>query len=259
MNKILDELGYPSGRQAKLCLVAVFAVATLFFLIVGQFLLSVLDINPIIFHALVWGGWLAWQGYFFARNRERYLRTNPARAYRTAFRQDIVPGVALGVSQMLRPPWHGYLIAPHFADAPWLLVASAPLIAIGVGLLYMGFRTIGFDGAGFLYEYKAHSAPLTQRSIYAFIRHPLFLGGVFVSVGTGLLSGETVTLLMVAINVMILPVYSHLEDARLIRVFGTPYRDYKMQVGGLVPRLGTMKKYGDATGVNPGWSHRESH
>ena len=259
MNNILDELGYPRGRQAKICLVAVFAIATLFFLVLGQFLQSVLGINPIIFHVIVWGGWFVWQGYFFARNRERYLRNNAANAYRAAFRQDIIPGVALGVAQMLRPPWQGYLIAPHFIDTPWLILGSAPLIAIGIGLLYMGFRTIGFDGAGFLYEYKTQSAPLTQQSIYAFIRHPLFLGGVFLSVGISLLSGGTVTLVMVAINVLILPVYSHLEDARLIRVFGVAYRDYKMHVGGLLPRPGILKKYGDATAVNPGWSHRESN
>lgn len=258
MNEILHELGFPRRLRSKMFLIAVFAVTTLFFLVSGQILLSILGINPVIFHVLIWGGWFVWQGYFFARNRERYLRANRANAYRMAFRQDIVPGVALGVAQMVRPIWHGVVISLHFTDTLWLMLGSAALIATGAGLLYMGFRTIGFDGAGFLYEYRAHSAPLTQQSIYAFIRHPLFLGGVFVSGGTGLLSGGAITLVMVAINILILPVYSHLEDARLIRVFGVPYREYKMQVGGLVPRLGILKKHADTAEVHSGWGRRES-
>lgn len=242
MNKILAELGYSCGLRAKTYLVGLFAATTLFFLVAGQLIVSALNISPVIFHALVWGGWFSWQGRFFARRRERYLRENPRNAYRTAFRHDVVPGVALGVSQMLRPPWQAVLISLHFTDALWLLLGSAALIATGAGLLYTGFRTIGFDGAGFLYEYRTNSAPLKQRSIYAFIRHPLFLGGVLASAGAGLLCGGVITIAMAAINVLVLPIYSHLEDVRLTRVFGRSYGEYRMQVGGLIPRRGILQR-----------------
>jgi protein-S-isoprenylcysteine O-methyltransferase Ste14 len=258
MNAILDELGYPRGPRPKLYLVAIFAATTLVFLAIGHLLTSTLNMHAVMFHVLVWAGWFTWQGYFFARNRERYLRADPAHAYRVAFRHDILPGVALGVSQMLRPSWNAILISLHFNDSPWLLLLSTACITIGAGLLYLGFRTIGFDGAGFLYEYKPHTAPLTHQSIYAVMRHPLFTGGVFVSVGIGLVLGESTTLAMVAINVLILPVYAYLEDVRLIRVFGLPYRDYKLQVGGLIPRLGILKKHAAADRAHPNWGRKES-
>jgi protein-S-isoprenylcysteine O-methyltransferase Ste14 len=133
------------------------------------------------------------------------------------------------------------------------------LALAGVALLGMGFQTIGFDGAGFLYEYKAHATPLKRRSIYAFIRHPLFLGGVLASVGASLLSSESIALAMAAINVLILPVYAFLEDARLTRVFGTTYHSYRMHVGGMMPKRGVFRKSREPAGANASWGHPESN
>src|SRR5437016_1634404 len=138
MNEILDELGYPRGRRFQVYLVILFAVVTLFFLVLGEVLLNVLEIAPIILQLLVWGGWFIWQGHYFAKNRDRYLYTNPTNAYRMAFRRDILPGVTLGVSQMLRPPLHGYLTSPHFNGSPWIIIGCMTFVAIGIGLLCMG-------------------------------------------------------------------------------------------------------------------------
>ena len=243
MDEILAELGYRRGRTRQFCLTMVFVCATGIFLALG-YLVSALGVNPVLLHVAIWAGWFIWQGHFFGQHRQHYLSADPTTAYRRAFRRDILPGVTLGVSQMVRPVWGGVLGLLQSSSLPHPLAACAGVVCgiVGIRLLYLGFRTIGFDGAGFLYEYKERAVPLTRRSIYAFIRHPLFLGGVLASVGASLLLGGPETLVMAAINIAVLPIYERLEDARLTRVFGNHYLSYRSKVGGFVPRFRLVKE-----------------
>jgi protein-S-isoprenylcysteine O-methyltransferase Ste14 len=77
---------------------------------------------------------------------------------------------------------------------------------------------------------------VVRSSVYAFLRHPLFVGGVIISVGLGLMGGE-VSLLLAAMNIAALPFYARFEDARCARVFGAHYDDYRASVGAVMPRL----------------------
>jgi protein-S-isoprenylcysteine O-methyltransferase Ste14 len=53
---------------------------------------------------------------------------------------------------------------------------------------------------------------------------------------TILLRSNTCSITLAILNLVILPVYQWIEDARLIRVFGGQYLEYRSSVGGFIPR-----------------------
>ena len=238
MDELLAALGRRQNRRQKVWLVSLFAAATLFFLTAGHIGHIFVWWSTLLIHTVAWAVWFAWQGWLFPLNRERYLRNAPLNAYQKAFCRDILPGVSFGVSQMLRPVFYGFLVTSTFTSFPYQWFAAVLCGGLGLWLLYSGFKAIGISAAGFLYEYRGTPPPLVRRSIYAYIRHPLFLGGVLASFGASLFFDDIRPLGLALLNIAVLPVYGRLEDARLIRVFGGRYREYRSSVGGFVPRLG---------------------
>jgi protein-S-isoprenylcysteine O-methyltransferase Ste14 len=236
MNDILFALGYGPNRWRQVWLINIFVVVTCFFLVLEQLLQVGFRLNPLLVQGTGWIAWFSWQGYFFALNRKRYLRKYKTNAYQKAFYHDILPGVSFGVSQMLRPAYFGLLTFQVNLSSVWWLLVGLLCVGAGLTLLYLGFRSIGIAGAGFLFEYRDASPPLVQQSIYAYMRHPLFAGGVVVSLGTALCFVESLPLVLALLNILVLPVYSWLEDRRLNRVFGCSYARYCSKVGGIIPR-----------------------
>jgi protein-S-isoprenylcysteine O-methyltransferase Ste14 len=186
-------------------------------------------------HAACWALWFGWQGWVFPRARERYLSSGVPRPYATAYYAQIWPGVSAGVSQMTLPVVATLLHARVPAPAPAGL--GLAIAALGVAMLWTGFRTIGIAQAGFVTEYRQVQTPMVCRSIYSVLRHPLFVGGALVSFGGVLLLGGGAGEQELAITkLLILPVYRSIEDRRLARVFGAEYAKYSAAVGGVLPR-----------------------
>lgn len=241
MSEILKTLGLRPGLGERAWLCAVFAAAILAILALGHELRTMLACDPLTPHLLGWAAWFAWQGWLFPRNRARYLKADPVHAYRRAFWWNIVPGVSFGVSQMLRPAFEGFLAGAVLDISATRLLVGLLFLAAGHALLGLGFRTIGFAGAGFLAEYRAVEQPMVKCSVYSYIRHPLFLGGVLASLGSGLLAGGLWPLVLALANVAVLPAYGRIEDARLGGVFGDGYRQYAVSVPRFVPALGVLR------------------
>jgi protein-S-isoprenylcysteine O-methyltransferase Ste14 len=189
----------------------------------------------LVLHAASWAAWFVWQGWVFPRARERYLAAAEDRAYAAAFYRQIWPGVSLGVSHMSLPVVSS--LAHPSSDSPVSMAVGVLLAGAGVAMLWAGFRTIGIAQAGFVGEYKPVHGSMTCRSIYALMRHPLFVGGALLSFGgVFLLGAHPGDLRLAALNLLILPVYRMIEDRRLTRVFGVEYAAYSSRVGGIMPR-----------------------
>jgi protein-S-isoprenylcysteine O-methyltransferase Ste14 len=237
MNELLLTLERKPSLLGRTGLVCLFVAVTGAFLIAGHLAHVLLGCNLVVLHLAGWLVWFTWQGWLFPLNRQRYLRADAATAYRKAFPRDIQFGVSFGASQMARPAFYGLMAGCGNAHAPEQLGVGLGWILAGLVLLYLGFRTIGFAGAGFLAEYRSFAQPMIEHSVYAYIRHPLFLGGALASLGSGLLFAGPWPVALGLANVAILPVYGRIEDARLILVFGEGYRGYAASVGRFLPRL----------------------
>jgi protein-S-isoprenylcysteine O-methyltransferase Ste14 len=234
MNELAKALGAPPSWLGRLRIYAMMAVATLAWLICFAPLSSAGEFTLLAVQLAGWLVWFGWQGWLFPARRERLL-ADPTSAYRRAFYTDILPGVSFGIAQMIRPGMDALL---HGGPrGPYGPACSFVLLLAGGLLLTSGFRKIGLDGAGFLYEYTPSERPLVQRGVYSCVRHPLFLGGVIMSIG-GAALGPGRSLALGALNIAILPLYTRVEDHRVARVLGDSYMDYKATVGAVIPRLG---------------------
>lgn len=243
MTKLLLALGREANLCQRISLISLFVMMSMGFVALAHVLNTFLQWNPLIIQVVGWAIWFAWQGWLFPLNRARYIRNCPSNSYRKAFYRDILFGVSFGISQMIIPISYGFLATTPFPSSVGWVFIGLSCIAVGAALLALGFKTIGIAGAGFLSEYRDALPLLAHHSVYAYIRHPLFLGGVVASSGACfILSNDTWSLALATLNVAILPVYGRIEDNRLSRVFGAQYLEYSSSVGRFVPKLSLLRQ-----------------
>jgi len=246
---LIDALGVEVGGLRPLLplgIVALFAAGTLA-VALGQAAVEFLVGRrwvPVAICAALWAAWTYWHSVLFGRHRARLLAAS-RQPYGVAFVQDILPGVCIGFSQMVRPVLNGALFADAWADPRQVLPTNLPLAAGGIlltGLAATVFlhamRTIGVANAGFVPEFVAveRFRPI-RRGIYGRIRHPLFWAGIFGSLGSALILQHPASLGIAATTLVYGLVYNELEDRRLTGVFGRSYADYAHEVPRCLPAL----------------------
>jgi protein-S-isoprenylcysteine O-methyltransferase Ste14 len=237
MDDLLRALGWTPGPARRGLVVGLFVACTLAFLALGLAVARWTGWDPVGVHASFWGAWFAWQGWLFrSPSPGRPARPAGSAAYRVAFARHVVPGVSFGVAQMLRPVGQALLGGGPAGPSVPEVVAGLLGLQVGAVLLVSGFRAIGLARAGFVSEYLDAPPDLVRESVYRYLRHPLFVGGVLASVGVGMITGDDRAIALGLVNAAVLPVYGRIEDARLVRVFGAPYAEYRAAVGGVVPR-----------------------
>jgi protein-S-isoprenylcysteine O-methyltransferase Ste14 len=236
VTELLEALGWKAGPLGRLRLIALVACATLAALAVGTALAEVSGISIAVVQTILWVVWLAWLGVFFPHNALRDASRPCALPYRRAFKREIVIGIALAFSQLLRPFAIG-LLDNGVAASGWLPAAAGiGLLVAGVVFIATGVATLGVARTLFVHEYGGADPGLTTNGIYRLVRHPLFLGGMLVSLGLAICAGERIALELALINVCVLPAYSRLEDQRCCTILGLPYARYRLSVGGMLPR-----------------------
>lgn len=234
IRELLVTLGRaPDGRGCA-ALVALFVAVTLSAALAAEVVPSVLPVPFAAWHAALWLCWLSWHSLLFPRARRHALSRRRDRAYRAVFPTHIVPGVSIGVALMGGAGLHALLNGSSLAS-PALVAVALAVVCAGSTMLAAGFAAIGFASAGFLFEYVESSEPIVARGIYRYVRHPLFLGGVIASVGAALAFANGAALEGAAVNLIVLPLYRRLEDARLSGVFGESYASYIRDVAAYIP------------------------
>lgn len=229
MGRVLVALGRKPSAIQRLWLLLVLVGGASSYLAAGYLLSVYAGASPIAVQAILWVGWLVWLRWGFPRSHDAATGRAPNGSYRDAFYAQILPGVTCVLAQLLRPGLHAVLALPSGAPPPGTLAVSLLAILVGVALVAAATRTLGIGGVLFVDEYGTAPPSVVGSSVYAFLRHPLFVGGVIVSVGLGLLGGE-VSLLLAAMNVVALPFYARFEDARCARVFGARHEDHRASV-----------------------------
>lgn len=224
MDEIMRAIGWPSTWPAKAALVGVFLCFTAIYLVVLHFLTAVLPDRPVVVHVVAWALWLIWQGVLFPRRRKRHVAALGEYAYRRAFWTDILFGASFALFLVVSPAY--YAEPAQLTAITPLTVLGAVVLLAGVTIVSVAVSTIGLATAGFRYEYPgAGTFRMSSDSIYEYMDHPIFVGGILVSCGIALVVGTAAALRLALVNVATIPVYSYLEAHRLATVFGDDVHD----------------------------------
>lgn len=128
--------------------------------------------------------------------------------------------------------------APH--DGPSALhaggaILGAVLAVTWVGLTIWAFLSLPSVATG---HYVLRSQPIVERGVYAWLRHPIYLGAFLIWLGLAL--GYWNLLPLVVLALYVIPaylLYIREEERLMIEWYGAAYRDYRERVRGLLPRF----------------------
>jgi protein-S-isoprenylcysteine O-methyltransferase Ste14 len=236
MTELLLALGSRPSSTSALRFVAAVLSATACMLLAGIALTELLGVPAAVVQGGAWLLWLTWLGAVFPRDRLVPILTRCPYPYRLAFARELLPGIGCNFALLLRPAVHGLLASEMHRSTPPTLLLGGALALAGAALIGAGIHAIGVARTFFVYEYVEHRGTPVIRGIYRSIRHPLFLGGITISMGLAIAVGDPGAIALAAINVCVLPAYVLLEDRRCSKVMGDPYSRYRTVSGAVVPR-----------------------
>lgn len=245
MNGVLVSAGERDTWLSRGWLLSYVGVLVVCFVGLHRLLVAELGIDAVAIQIAEWLLWLTWLAVVFPASRTRTVGTSPRSAYRHDLIRQIVPGFAAITAINFAPtaerlldsaeagPWVSPLV-----DSPLALGLAAVLLALGGVLVLYAVRSIGLPAAAFLEEYQPSPPPQRPVGPYAYIRHPIAVGGMCVMTASTLVLGIGGEIW--AVNILMMSAYGPLEDLRLRKVFG--YRsDYQQQVPRFLPRLGLLR------------------
>jgi protein-S-isoprenylcysteine O-methyltransferase Ste14 len=132
------------------------------------------------------------------------------------------------------------LLATHTGPATLtvvqLLITTAGAVAAGSGIALMLWAVRSFPtvSSGH-YILPEHS--IVTKGPYSWVRHPLYLAGLLIWIGLLVTFGSALALAIALLYV--LPaywIYMRAEERMMLEHFGDAYRQYKHEVGMLIPR-----------------------
>lgn len=233
---LLSALGWKPNLFSFLRFSFLIAVIMLGFVAVTVFVGEMIQIPPAILQVFLWGGWLFWLGYLLPRHQARDLAAG-GDAYRRAFWRELCFGIGFNFAMMLRPVVVGIVEGGSVVGSPWILALGLLPSGLGLFAILDASRQLGVSCAFFVYEYaRDTTSPVIDRGVYRWFRHPLFTGGICMSVGLGICVGTPVALELAAVNAAVLLPYLPVEDRRCSNAVGSRYARYREEVGGIVPR-----------------------
>ena len=118
--------------------------------------------------------------------------------------------------------WSPLPMFQHYVRYPSMLVGWT----IGIALIWIGWRGI-----------HRGSNDLVTGGIYAYIRHPQYLGMAFIALGTLLFCPTPMQLTLFAVLTIIYVRLARKEDRELEKKFGEEFLAYKKAVGRFLPGL----------------------
>jgi len=132
-------------------------------------------------------------------------------------------------------------LTPGLSGAPRLAatIAGAMLYFPGLALMVWGRVNMGemhnVSTTVAVELYADHR--LVTSGPFAWVRHPMYVGGILAELGA-LLLYRTWTALLIAFNVPILMLRARLEEQALAAEFGEQWADYQSRVPMWIPRFG---------------------
>ena len=129
------------------------------------------------------------------------------------------------------------MITPSFdvlQRLSWMKTVGLILSVWGVWIINLTFRYYSFRQFMGLKEGKA---VLQKTGLMKLVRHPLYVGTLFILIGYFLFSPTNVSLTILVISTIYVFIGIRLEERKLIKEFGDEYLQYKKEVPMLIPYL----------------------
>ncbi|MDH2902247.1 MAG: isoprenylcysteine carboxylmethyltransferase family protein [archaeon] len=109
------------------------------------------------------------------------------------------------------------------------------LSIFGLALESWGLQTLGRFYSADVVIYQ--SRRFLAEGPYKFVRHPIYAGGLLVTVGMGLAVQSWAAILIILLGVAIIPYRIAIEEKVLISEFGEQYVSYSRRVKQLIPLI----------------------
>ena len=130
---------------------------------------------------------------------------------------------------------NGSIVSPYFFESKgWVRYLSLMFTTFGVMTIQIAFRQYRLKSfLGFAEE----SLEFKTEGLLKIIRHPIYAGIILVTIGFFLFIPNIPTLITCVSLLGYLPIGIYLEEKKLLGIYGELYRNYKMKVPALIPRL----------------------
>ena len=149
------------------------------------------------------------------------------------FFEGVLPAIVLFV---------GFWLDVRLGLPPWPF--SLPRVMLGMGIAFVGFMLLVTVVWMHHHEGRGTPSPIapTRRLLtdgpYAWVRNPMYLGGILYFFGLILATGTWMGLVLLALGVfLIVAEVIWIEEPELEARFGEAYRRYKQRVPRFIPRL----------------------
>ncbi len=136
------------------------------------------------------------------------------------------------VIQALFLPVENLFSPDQFSQYAGYLIASA-----GVMIAIKSVKEISMRSFLGLRIAENQEVELNTSGMYSQVRHPLYLGLVFIFLGYFLVSGTVGSLIHLACLIGYLPIGICFEEKNLISIFGDRYKSYQQEVPAFFPKI----------------------
>ncbi len=129
--------------------------------------------------------------------------------------------------------WLTQFVLPHFSQTSSLLLNALPTLAwllIGAGMILV------FGGAIPIYWAKFRRRGLVSGGLYAFIRHPQYLGLAVMGLGTCIVWPRFLVLITYITMLFLYVALARWEEERCAARYGESYHAYQARTGMFMPR-----------------------
>jgi len=114
-----------------------------------------------------------------------------------------------------------------------MLTGIGTIILIKSFKYFGAFRFLGIPPHDDLHE----NSELIVKGIHRHLRHPIYLGLIFIFLGYFLFLPALASLVHLIALLLYLPIGIYFEEKKLIAIFGSAYQDYKEEVPALIPKF----------------------
>lgn len=172
----------------------------------------------------------------------RYMKRTGVGAHQLQGRAEgVFLTMALGVSYvsyslavlvyLLYPPWMDWSALTLPVAVRW---GGGVFMALGAALHIWGMHHLGKNLTITIDTRDGHT--LTTTGPFAWVRHPLYVGGMVESFGVCLLVGNLAVVAFAVLFWFFVAWRTPMEEARLAAKLGLAYQDYAARVGRFLPR-----------------------
>ena len=118
----------------------------------------------------------------------------------------------------------------------WIQKTGVLLIIVGFIIRWVAILQLGKMFTVDVSISREHR--LKTNGLYGAVRHPSYLGLLLILLGTGLLTGNAVSLIIVFLPSLIALIYRmQVEESALLAEFGSEYLNYKNKVARVIPGI----------------------